>query len=35
MPGLPNNAFVVKDRVESIEKKLEQVLKEEGLHELA
>jgi len=35
MPGLPNNAFVIKDRVESIEKKLEQVLKEEGLHELA
>jgi uncharacterized protein YyaL (SSP411 family) len=35
MPGLPHNAFVVKDRVESIEKKLEQVLNEEGLHELA
>ena len=31
----PSNMFVVKDRVESIEKKLEQVLNEEGLHELA
>lgn len=33
--GLPSNTFIVKDRVEQMEKKLEQVLQEEGLHELA
>ena len=30
-----NNTFIVKERLESMEKKLEQVLNEEGLHELA
>lgn len=33
--ALPNNTFIVKERLESMEKKLEQVLQEEGLHEIA
>jgi dsDNA-specific endonuclease/ATPase MutS2 len=33
--ALPINTFVIKDRLESVEKKLDQVLEDEGVHNLA